>query len=123
MVVNSTARIIMSLDLGTTSTRVALLDTQGNTVTVVGREHQQYFPQPGWAEHDASEIWANIRELAALAFASAQLTANVIAKCRISNHREAIVAWNAHTSLPVERAIVWQDARTISVIEHLLTNN
>src|SRR5690625_1458941 len=103
MVVNSTARIIMSLDLGTTSTRVALLDTQGNTVTVVGREHQQYFPQPGWVEHDASEIWANIRELAALALARAQLTANDIATIGITNQRETIVAWDATTSHPVHQ--------------------
>lgn len=123
MVVNSTARIIMSLDLGTTSSRVALLDTHGNTVTVVGREHQQYFPQPGWVEHDASEIWANIRELAALALARAQLTAHDIASIGITNQRETIVAWDAHTSLPVHRAIVWQDARTHSVIEHLLTHD
>src|SRR5699024_8744795 len=123
MVVNSTARIIMSLDLGTTSTRVALLDTQGNTVTVVGREHQQYFPQPGWVEHDAREIWANVCELDILAVVRDQLVANDIATIVITNQRETMVAWAAHTSLTVHRAIVWQDARTHGVIEHLQTND
>lgn len=110
----------MSLDLGTTSTRVALYDTDGTTVTSVAREHQQYFPHPGWVEHDAAEIWANIRELAALALARAQLTAADIISIGITNQRETIVAWDALTSQPVHRAIVWQDARTDDAIEQLI---
>src|SRR5690625_51498 len=120
MVANSTPQIIMSLDLGTTSTRVALYDADGTTVTIVGREHQQYFPHPGWVEHDAAEIWANIRELAALALARAQLTAADIAAIGITNQRETIVAWDATTSHPVHRAIVWQDARTDATIQQLI---
>lgn len=112
----------MALDLGTTSTRVALYDAQGNTVTIVAREHQQYFPHPGWVEHDATEIWANIRELSALALARANLTAADIAAIGITNQRETIVAWDATTSMPVHRAIVWQDARTDAIIEHLIAN-
>lgn len=110
----------MSLDLGTTSTRVALYDGDGETITLVAREHQQYFPQPGWVEHDAREIWTNIRELAALAMARAQLTATDIAAIGITNQRETVVAWDAETSRPVHRAIVWQDSRTDGVIEHLI---
>lgn len=112
----------MALDLGTTSTRVALYDADGNTVTIVAREHQQYFPHPGWVEHDATEIWANIRELSALALARAHLTAADIAAIGITNQRETIVAWDATTSQPVHRAIVWQDARTDAIIEHLIAN-
>lgn len=121
MAANSTAQIIMSLDLGTTSTRVALYDTDGNAVTIVAREHQQYFPHPGWVEHDAAEIWANIRELAALSLARAQLTAADIITIGITNQRETVVAWDADTSQPVHRAIVWQDARTDSVVEQLIS--
>ncbi|NWN86943.1 MAG: glycerol kinase GlpK [Micrococcaceae bacterium] len=122
MVANSSPRIIMSLDLGTTSTRVALYDSTGTTVTIVAREHQQYFPHPGWVEHDASEIWANIRELAALAMARAGLTVADIASIGITNQRETIVAWDANTSRPVQRAIVWQDARTDATVEQLIAN-
>lgn len=122
MTAASTPTLIMALDLGTTSTRVALYDAEGTTVTIVAREHQQYFPQPGWVEHDATEIWANIRELSALALARAQVTAADIAAIGITNQRETIVAWNATTSQPIQRAIVWQDARTDSTIEHLITN-
>lgn len=121
MAANSTAQIIMSLDLGTTSTRVALYGTDGNAVTIVAREHQQYFPHPGWVEHDAAEIWANIRELAALSLARAQLTAADIITIGITNQRETVVAWDADTSQPVHRAIVWQDARTDSEIEQLIS--
>ena len=121
MAVNSTAQIIMSLDLGTTSTRVALYDGAGNAVTIVAREHQQYFPHPGWVEHDATEIWANIRELAALSLARAQLTATDIVSIGITNQRETVVAWDAETSEPVHRAIVWQDARTDTAVEQLIS--
>lgn len=120
MVAASTPTIIMALDLGTTSTRVALYDGDGETVTIVSREHQQYFPQPGWVEHDANEIWANIRELTALALARSQLTAANIAAIGITNQRETVVAWDATTSQPVHRAIVWQDARTDRMIEDLI---
>lgn len=122
MVAVSSPSITMALDLGTTSSRVALYDAEGATVTIVAREHRQYFPQPGWVEHDAAEIWANIRELTALALARVHLTAADIVSIGITNQRETIVAWDAETSVPVHRAIVWQDARTDSVIEHLIAN-
>src|SRR5690625_1576993 len=120
MAATSTPQIMMSLDLGTTSTRVALYDSDGETITIVSREHQQYFPHPGWVEHDASEIWANIRELAALALARAQITAHDIAAIGITNQRETVVAWDATTSQPVHRAIVWQDSRTDGFIDRLI---
>lgn len=112
----------MSLDLGTTSTRVALYDIDGTTITIVAREHTQYFPQPGWVEHDATEIWANIRELSALALARAQLTAANILTIGITNQRETLVAWDATTSVPVHHAIVWQDVRTDAAIHQLITD-
>lgn len=110
----------MALDLGTTSSRVALYDANGTSLTIVAREHQQYFPQPGWVEHDAQEIWSNIRELSALALARAQLTGADIAAIGITNQRETVVAWDATTSQPVHRAIVWQDSRTDAVVEQLV---
>ena len=120
MVAASSPTIVMALDLGTTSTRVALYDAAGEAVTIVAREHQQYFPHPGWVEHDASEIWSNIRELTALALARAQLTATDIAAIGITNQRETVVAWDATTSRPIHRAIVWQDSRTDGVIADLV---
>src|SRR5690625_480436 len=119
MAATITSRIIMALDLGTTSTRVALYGADGDTITIVAREHQQYYPQPGWVEHDATEIWSNIRELTALALARAHLTAADIAAIGITNQRETVVAWDARTSQPVHRAIVGQDARTDNVIQEL----
>lgn len=120
MVAASSPTIVMALDLGTTSTRVALYDADGDAVTIVAREHRQYFPQPGWVEHDAQEIWSNIRELTALVLARAHLTPSDIAAIGITNQRETVVAWDAATSQPIHRAIVWQDSRTDGVIAELV---
>lgn len=111
---------VMALDLGTTSTRVVLYDAAGDVVTLVAREHQQFYPHPGWVEQDAAEIWGNIRELAALALARAHLSAADISAIGITNQRETVVAWDAQTGEPIHRAIVWQDVRTDQVVQDLI---
>jgi glycerol kinase len=103
---------VLALDQGTTSCRSILFDRAGRIVAVAQREFTQHFPQSGWVEHDANEIWreqsATIRE----ALAKAGTTPRHLAAIGITNQRETTVLWDKHTGEPVTRAIVWQDRRT-----------
>ena len=110
-------RFIAALDQGTTSTRCILFDHGGNVHCVAQREHAQHFPQPGWVEHDALEIWRNAQSVIAAALAKASLTANNLAAIGITNQRETTVLWNRRTGEPVHRALVWQDTRVAPLVE------
>lgn len=112
-------RYVMSIDQGTTSTRCILFDARGRLVSVVQREHQQYFPRPGWVEHDAAEIWRNLSKIVPDALAQAGATAEQVVGLGIANQRETTVLWDRRTGAPVGRAIVWQDTRTDRMIEQL----
>jgi glycerol kinase len=112
-------RYVMAVDQGTTSTRCIIFDARGRLVSVVQREHQQYFPRPGWVEHDAVEIWRNLARIVPQALADAGIGAEQIAGLGIANQRETTVLWDRHTGNPVARAIVWQDTRTDAMLEHL----
>ncbi|MGO1182069.1 MAG: glycerol kinase GlpK [Micrococcaceae bacterium] len=112
MLADMTASAIMSIDQGTTSSRVVIYDEQARVVSTAQREHRQYFPQPGWVEHDALDIWNTVRELMGLVTARAGMSAEEIACIGITNQRETTVLWDAETGRPVHRAIVWQDTRT-----------
>jgi glycerol kinase len=114
-----TERYVVSIDQGTTSTRCIVFDHSGRLVSVVQREHKQYFPQPGWVEHDAAEIWRNVRKIAPRALAEAGLTVEAIAAIGIANQRETSVVWDPRTGTPLSRAIVWQDTRTAGLIAEL----
>ena len=109
-------RFIGALDQGTTSTRFMLFDHAGEVRVVAQREHAQHYPQPGWVEHDALEIWRNAQAVIAEALAKASLTAADLAAVGITNQRETTVLWNRRTGEPVHHALVWQDTRVESLV-------
>src|SRR5262245_23043405 len=102
-------RYILAIDQGTTSTRVVVFDDAGRVAGSAARELKQYYPQPGWVEHDADEIWQTVRELLPQAVAAAKIDATQIAGIGVTNQRETVVAWQRTTGQPLARAIVWQD--------------
>ncbi|MDQ4011242.1 MAG: glycerol kinase GlpK [Actinomycetota bacterium] len=106
------SQYVAAIDQGTTSTRCMVFDHDGRVVSVDQREHQQYLPRAGWVEHDALEVWAKTREVAAGALAKADLTPGNIASVGITNQRETAVVWDRLSGEPVYNAIVWQDTRT-----------
>lgn len=110
---------IVAIDQGTTSTRAMVFDQAGRPVATGQREHEQIFPRPGWVEHDAKEIWENIREVLASALEQAGLTASDIAGLGITNQRETAIVWDKATGEPVHNALVWQDTRTQPLIDRL----
>ena len=105
-------RYIMALDSGTTSNRCILFDHSGNICSVAQKEFTQIFPQPGWVEHDADEIFSTQLEVAKQALSNVGATAGDIAAIGITNQRETTVVWNKFTGKPVHNAIVWQCRRT-----------
>ncbi|MDQ1737697.1 MAG: glycerol kinase, partial [Pseudonocardiales bacterium] len=112
-------RFVMSIDQGTTSTRTILFDHSGQLVSVAQLEHRQYYPKPGWVEHDAAEIWRNLGKIIPRVMADVGATASDIAAVGITNQRETTVVWDRATGLPVRRAIVWQDTRTDTLVDTL----
>jgi glycerol kinase len=113
------ANYAAALDQGTTSTRAMIFDHSGKVVSVAQKEHEQIFPQPGWVEHDAKEIWARSQEVLDEALSSAGATADDIAGLGITNQRETAVVWDRNTGEPVMNAIVWQDTRTDRLVDEL----
>jgi glycerol kinase len=113
------SRYVAAVDQGTTSSRCILFDHNGLPVTSDSREHQQIFPQAGWVEHDAEEIWANCREVVAGALAKADIHESDVAAVGITNQRETAVVWDRATGKPIYHAIVWQDTRTDAICAEL----
>lgn len=111
---------IMSLDQGTTSTRCILFDHSGNICSTAQREFQQIFPQPGWVEHDAEEIWQTALAVAKEAMGKLSVGADQIAAIGITNQRETAVIWEKKTGKPICNAIVWQCRRTADIIDKLV---
>src|ERR1043165_7664859 len=110
---------IAAIDQGTTSTRAMIFDHSGRVVSVDQKEHEQIFPQAGWVEHNAEEIWENTRTVTAGALAKADLTPADIAAVGITNQRETALVWDRNTGKPVYNAIVWQDTRTDKIVARL----
>ncbi len=113
-------RFILALDQGTTSSRALLFDQQANIIGLGQKEFRQIYPQPGWVEHDAEEIWATQFEVAKQAIEKSGLGAAAIAAIGITNQRETTVVWDRKTGKPIANAIVWQDRRTASYCEELV---
>jgi glycerol kinase len=109
--------VILALDQGTTSSRAMLFDHHAQILTMAQREFTQHFPQPGWVEHDAEEIWAT--QLAVAQQALAKLPSATIAAIGITNQRETTVLWDRATHRPVAAAIVWQDRRAARFCDEL----
>lgn len=112
-------RYVMSIDQGTTSTRCILFDHRGRLMSVAQREHEQYFPRPGWVEHDALEIWRNLRRVVPEALSAVGAAVGEVSALGIANQRETTVLWDRRTGTPLGRAIVWQDTRTARLVEGL----
>ncbi|KRN88397.1 glycerol kinase GlpK [Ligilactobacillus ceti] len=110
---------IMAIDEGTTSTRAIIFDHQGNKVVDAQREFPQYFPKPGWVEHNATEIWNAVLSTVANTFIDSGIQPHQIAGIGITNQRETTVVWDKHTGLPIYNAIVWQSRQTSQIADEL----
>lgn len=113
------AKYVMALDAGTTSNRCILFNEKGEMCSVAQKEFTQYFPKPGWVEHDAEEIWSTQYEVAKEAMANIGATAADIAAIGITNQRETTIVWDKETGRPVSHAIVWQCRRTSEYADSL----
>ncbi len=113
------SQYILSFDQGTTSSRAIVFNKQGEVVSVAQKEFTQFFPEPGWVEHDANEIWYTQLGVAAEAIVKAGLSTQNIAAIGITNQRETTVVWDRTTHQPIYKAIVWQDRRTASYCDEL----
>ncbi len=111
------ARYLLALDQGTTSSRAIVFDHRGRAVCFAQKALTQYYPEPGWVEHDANEIWSAQLGTAVEALAQGDISASDVAAIGITNQRETTILWNRSTGEPVHRAIVWQDRRTASFCE------
>lgn len=113
------AKYVMALDAGTTSNRCILFDEKGEMCSVAQKEFTQYFPKPGWVEHDADEIWSTQLGVAVEAMSKIGATAEDIAAIGITNQRETAIVWDKETGEPVYHAIVWQCRRTSEYCDSL----
>ena len=103
---------ILALDQGTTSSRAILFDHAGSIASVAQKEFKQFYPQPGWVEHDPEEIWSSQFSVMAEVMAKINIKTNQVAALGITNQRETTIVWDRHTKQPIYNAIVWQDRRT-----------
>ena len=110
---------VLAIDQGTTSSRAILFDHAGEIVAVDQREHAQILPRAGWVEHDATEIWRNVRSVVAGVLSAAEVNRHEIAAVGITNQRESAVVWDRATGEPVHNVIVWQDTRTQRICDRL----
>ena len=113
---------IGAIDQGTTSTRFIVFDRAGRIVSVAQKEHEQIFPQPGWVEHDANEIWRRTEEVVEAALKQKGLRPSDLAAVGITNQRETTVLWDRKTGQPVYNALVWQDTRVDAYVSELARN-
>ena len=105
-------KYILAIDQGTTSSRVVLYDVKFNIKGIEQKEFKQYFPNDGWVEHDAEEIWRDVKHLISRTIKKNKLKPSQIISIGITNQRETTVLWNKKTGKPIYKAIVWQDRRT-----------
>lgn len=112
-------KYILALDQGTTSSRAILFNKTGKIVHSAQNEFLQYFPHPGWVEHNANEIWGSILAVIATCFSESGIRPDQVAAVGITNQRETTVVWDKNTGLPVYNAIVWQSRQTADICEQL----
>lgn len=112
-------KYVMALDAGTTSNRCILFNERGEMCSVAQKEFTQFFPKPGWVEHDAEEIWSTQLEVAQEAMKNLNATAADIAAIGITNQRETTIVWDKQTGEPIHRAVVWQCRRTAEYCDSL----
>lgn len=112
-------KYILSIDQGTTGSRAFIFDKKGRMVSRAYKAFKQYFPKPGWVEHDADEIWRSVRSVVRASIEKSGISGSDIAGIGITNQRETTVLWDRVSSKPVHRAIVWQCRRTTDICKHL----
>lgn len=112
-------KFILALDQGTTSSRAIVFDHNGHIKSVAQKEFTQYFPQPGWVEHNPNEIWSSQASVIAEAISSIDINGLDIAGIGITNQRETTIVWDVDTEEPIYNAIVWQDRRTSEFCDEL----
>ncbi len=112
-------RYVAAIDQGTASSRCLVFDGRARIVSVAQREHRQYFPRPGWVEHDPQEIWRNVRAVVSAALEKADLAVSDLCALGIANQRETTLLWERRTGAPVHNAINWQDTRTDRLCQEL----
>jgi glycerol kinase len=110
---------IAAIDQGTASSRCLIFDRRARIISVGQKEHDQIYPQPGWVEHDPTEIWRNVLEVVATALENAQLQPRDLLALGITNQRETTVLWDRASGQPVHNAINWQDMRTAHLVREL----
>lgn len=110
---------ILAIDQGTTSTRAIIFDREGHMVSTAQHEFRQHYPQPGWVEHDAEEIWVTTLGVMAAALTKGRVEPAQIAAIGITNQRETAVVWDRATGRPIHRAVVWQSRQTADICEEL----
>ena len=115
----NTRRHILALDQGTTGSTAMVVDPDGRVLARGYAELPQYFPQPGWVEHDPEEIWSTIERAARAALGEARVSGSEIAAVGITNQRETTIVWERATGRPIHRAIVWQCRRTAPLCDQL----
>ena len=113
---------ILALDQGTTSSRAILFNQKGEVVHIAQKEFTQYFPQPGWVEHNPNEIWGSILAVIATVLSEAAVEPKQVAAIGITNQRETTVVWDKQTGQPIYNAIVWQSRQTAQICEELKKN-
>ena len=113
------SKYVMALDQGTTSSRAIIFDEHQNIVNMAQKEFTQYFPHPGWVEHDADEIWSSMLGVAVEAMNKLNITPDQVAAIGITNQRETTIIWDKNTGEPVYHAIVWQCRRTSEYCDQL----
>jgi glycerol kinase len=113
------ARFVLALDQGTTSSRAIVFDPRGRARAAAQQEFAQHFPQPGWVEHAPRDLWESTRRVATSAVAEADLTVRDLAGVGITNQRETTLVWDRRTGEPIAPAIVWQDRRTAGLCAKL----
>ena len=111
---------VMAIDQGTTSSRAIIFDHAGNKVAMSQQEFPQYFPKPGWVEHDALEIWDSVQSVISDVMIKSQIKPYKIASIGITNQRETTIIWDRHTGKPIYHAIVWQSKQTSDIAEQLI---
>lgn len=116
---SSSKRYILAIDQGTTGSRAFLFDQRGRPVSSAYQEIKQYYPKPGWVEHDAAEIWSSVESVIRKAVLKARVTPRSIAAIGITNQRETTLLWDRKTGQPCHRAIVWQCRRTAEICRRL----
>jgi glycerol kinase len=117
-----TARYAASIDQGTTGTRFMVFSREGRVVAREYAEHRQIYPQPGWVEHDAAEIWTRVQQVVQAALGRGGVNAQDISGLGITNQRETAVVWDRSTGEPLYNAIVWQDTRTRDLCQQLIAD-